>query len=563
MITLQNISYTYPHTQNKVLDDITLTIQKGEFVAIMGANGSGKSTLLQCINGLINPTEGQVQIDNRSPQNPQDLALIRQKVGLVFQNPDDQIIASTVEREIAFGLENLNVAREEMQNRVNTALQHFHLTSYRTQDPHLLSGGERQRLALAAILVMEPHYLLLDEPTSLLDPGARQKILTDLHLLHQQKTITPVLVTQIPLEAAQADRIVILHKGKLVKEGTPSDIFSHPEQLAQWQLQSPLPAQMAHQIGLPKPYPLTITELANRLPNTHTMPSHPSPRPSPPTAKPSIVSAQSVCHIYDHKLATQTTALNNLNIEIPANSISVIIGQSGSGKSTFIQHLNGLRKPTSGTLTVCGLDPAKTRNHKQLRQKVGLIFQFPETQLFAETVFDDVAFGPKNLKLSDIPQRVHDALLHMGLQPDTFSKRDPIRLSGGEKRRVAIAGVLAMQPDLIVFDEPTAGLDPIGVSLFETHLQSLKNEGRTLIVITHDLDLAARIADQVYLFHQGQVVHQGPPAQILAYQVLQSHALQPPEIVQLTNILRNQNWPIPDHCITPNHLTALLIRNSP
>ena len=562
MIHIQNIFYTYPGSVSPVINNLTLDLHEGQFVALMGANGSGKSTLLRCLNGLIQPHQGHVSIDDLSIL-PQHLSHIRQKVGLVFQNPDDQIIASTVEREIAFGLENLGIPYEQMHQRVEHILHQFQLKTYQKQDPHHLSGGERQRLALASIIVMAPKYLLLDEPTSLLDPGARQDILTHLHMLHKEKNITPILVTQIPSEAAQADRIIVLDHGQIALDDSPANIFAQTDTLTQLGLQPPLSTQIAHSIQLPKPYPLTIEELSNHIQTRPPIKETPTPMPPTPSQNTPIISAQSLSHIYDHKMPNQTVALNNLNIEIYPGETAVLIGPSGSGKSTFIQHLNGLLKPTSGSLTICGIHTHKQKNLTDLRKQVGLIFQFPEAQLFAETVFDDIAFGPQNLRLSDIPSRVHQALIQVGLDPETFIKRDPLRLSGGEKRRVAIAGILAMQPQVIIFDEPTAGLDPIGAKRIEALIQAQKAQNRTTIVITHDLDLAARIADRIYLFQKGQILQHGLPANMLTSQALSPLGLHLPEIVQLTETLRKKNWPIPHTCITPAALIHFLTGNSP
>lgn len=562
MIQIQNISYTYPESASPVINNITLDLHEGQFVALMGANGSGKSTLLRCLNGLLQPNQGHISVDALSIL-PQHLSQIRQKVGLVFQNPDDQIIASTVEREMAFGLENLGISYEDMHERVEHMLHQFQLKTYQKQDPNQLSGGERQRLALASIIAMAPKYLLLDEPTSLLDPGARQDILTHLHMLHKEKNITPILVTQIPSEAAQADRIIVLNHGQVALDGSPAHIFAQTDTLAQLGLQPPLATQIAHRIHLPKPYPLTIEALSNHIqirPPIKATP--PSALPTPSQNAPIII-AQALSHIYDHKMPNQTRALTNLNIEIAHGETAVLIGPSGSGKSTFIQHLNGLLKPTSGTLTICGIHTHKQKNLTNLRKQVGLIFQFPEAQLFAETVFDDIALGPQNLHLSDIPTRVHNALTQVGLDPETFIKRDPLRLSGGEKRRVAIAGILAMQPEIIIFDEPTAGLDPMGAQRIEALIQTQKVENRTIIIITHDLDFAARIADRIYLFQKGHIIQHGAPADMLTSQTLKPLGLCPPEIVQLRELLNQKNGYIPHTCITPASFVHFLTGNSP
>jgi energy-coupling factor transport system ATP-binding protein len=571
MIDIQNISYTYPGSASPVLNDVTLSFLPGEFVALMGANGSGKSTLLRCLNGLLLPTSGRVTVDGRSPANSEDIPGIRREVGLVFQNPDDQIIASSVAREIAFGLENLGIAREEMHTRVDQMLVRFALSDYRSQDPNRLSGGERQRLALASIVVMSPKYLLLDEPTSLLDPGARREMLAYLHALHERGETTPILVTQIPFEAVGADRLVILDQGRVVLDGTPADIFAQIDTLQSLGLDAPLPARIAHRVGLPRPYPLTVEALADRLAGRgEASAPHPAKGEAPaqmafeptPSGSP-LIAARGLCHIYDRKLPNETRALSDLTLDIYPGEIAVLVGPSGSGKSTFVHHLNGLLTPSAGALTVCGLHADRRKERRQLRGRVGLIFQFPEDQLFAETVFDDVAYGPRNLNLGDLAQRVQEALTAVGLNPEAFISRDPLRLSGGEKRRVAIAGVLAMGPDVLVLDEPTAGLDPSGARRIEDLLLAQKKQGRTVVMITHDLDLAARLADRVYLFHHGRVNTSGQPFEILTSPSLEPLGLHPPESIRLLESLQKKGVPIGRTHITPDALIAFFRRNSP
>lgn len=558
MIELQNLTVSYPTPtgSHPVLKGINLTLREGEFTALLGANGSGKTTLLRCLNGLNRPTEGDVVVDGRSVSDPDSLYQIRRHVGMVFQNPDDQIVSVVVEREIAFGLENLGVPTAEMRIRVNDVLDRFDLARYRRHDPNQLSGGERQRLALASVISMRPRYLLLDEPTALLDPGSRRAFLDHLKTLHKSGEITPLLVTQIPEEAAGADRIIVLDAGQIVLDGPPVDIFSRTDRLHTLGLASPLSVQIAAAINLPPPIPLTPDELLNRLPDPPEVLSHdasiqPAPNPPPP-----IVSACDLTYIYNAGLSTETRALNGLTLDILKGSVTILVGPGGSGKSTFARHLNGLLIPASGDLTVCNLNPADKACHRDLRRRVGQIFQFPEAQLFADTVFNDVAFGPKNLGLSDIPARVEGTLQNVGLDPDAFRDRSPLTLSGGEKRRVAIAGVLAMEPDVLVMDEPTAGLDPQGVREIVSWIQRLKGEGCTLVLITHDLDLAARVGDRIVTFKDGRVAFDRPPAEAFTHPTAN---LDLPETVHLASTLRDRGWPIPAHILTSESLIEYLI----
>ncbi|MDA0748011.1 MAG: energy-coupling factor transporter ATPase [bacterium] len=561
MIELKNLHFSY-RTQTgeiPVLRGINLSFRPGESVAIIGANGSGKTTLIRCINCLLQPTSGDILVDGLSVSDPENAYEIRSRAGMVFQNPDDQIVSAQVEREIAFGLENLGVPTEEIQARIHEMLERFSLGRYRSQSPHLLSGGERQRLAIASVLAMRPRYLLLDEPTALLDPGSRRSLLNLLETLHEE--ITSITVTQLPEEAARAQRIVALYKGQVVMDGLPQDIFSQIDELTRIGLSAPVSALIAHRLGLSPPLPLTPEALADRLPPPSTQPA-PNPEPPPsPTGQP-IIQAKKLRHIYNQDLPSATVALHDLDLDVPQQSVLALIGPSGSGKSTFAQHLNGLLSPASGELTVCGIDVVHTRNLNALRRRVGLIFQFPEAQLFADTVFEDIAFGPRNLGLDNIETRVNQALHDVGLTPESFLHRSPFALSGGEKRRVAIAGVLAMHPDVLILDEPTAGLDPSGAAEIESLLRRLNTEGTTLLLISHDMDLVARLADRVVALDQGRLAFNVlPPDAFSDPKRLQELDLDVPEAVRVAHCLRDRGWPIPSYTLTVEAIVECISKN--
>jgi len=562
VIELQNLSFSYPTPAGDipVLRGIDLTLREGETVALIGANGSGKTTLIRCLNGLLQPSDGDVRVDGLSVRSPQHIHEIRRRVGMVFQNPDDQIVSAQVEREIAFGLENLGVPTTDMRQRVADALERFGLARYRHHTPHLLSGGERQRLAIASVVVMRPRYLLLDEPTALLDPAGRRAFLGLLDAFHRAGDITPILVTQIPEEAARADRVIALHQGQVALDGPPREIFSRTGELARINLAPPVAARIAATLGLPPPLPITAGSLVERLPNPPPTPPA-SDVSSPPAAAsgPPVVCARGLRHIYNPGLPTQTVAFHDLDLDVSRGESLALIGPSGSGKSTFAQHLNGLLLPTSGSLTVCGVDLATSRNLRDLRRRVGLIFQFPETQLFADTVFEDVAFGPRNLGLSDIDARVRQALSSVGLPPSVFFSRSPLSLSGGEKRRVAIAGVLAMRPEVLALDEPTAGLDPAGAAEIETLLTRLRDDGCTVLLISHDMDLVARLSGRVVALDAGRLAFDAPPPDAFSdRRRLLDLNLDLPEAAQIADALRSKAWPIPPHALTANAVARSL-----
>ncbi|OPX32428.1 MAG: hypothetical protein B1H40_02580 [Candidatus Latescibacteria bacterium 4484_181] len=470
MISIEALSFVYRYKDVSLtaLEDIDLEIEEGESVAIMGANGSGKTTLARCINGLLLPSSGEVTVDGLCTYRSEHIPAIRRRVGMVFQNPDNQIVATTVEREIAFGLENIGIPPARMRQRVTQALRRFELEQYRHHPPHRLSGGEKQRLAIASVLAMEPKYLILDEPTSLLDPRGRREV------------------------------------GRIVLEGSPRTVFQHCDQIRALGLDIPLQMQL-ERVNNTKELDQYLGQLFN--------PEELGPSFSQGRAARSVkISTHNLSHIYNNGLPTHKEALSGVTMEIREGEFLALVGPIGSGKTTLAQHFNGLLKPTSGRIKIEGQDLWKKGiNLQKVRQKVGLIFQFPEFQLFEEKVGEDVAFGPRNLGIAEeeVEQRVRRALEAVELDFDSFSQRSPMHLSQGEKRRVAIAGVLAMDPEVIVLDEPTVGLDLRGTKQMVRILRDLHRQGKTIVLISHNMDLVAQVSKRITVLSEGKVVLTG------------------------------------------------------
>ncbi len=540
MIVVEDVSFSYHlPTGDEVptLKGLSLEIGDSGSLAVIGPNGSGKSTLARCLNGLIVPRSGRVLVDGLDTADLENKWPVHQRAGMIFQNPDNQLVSTTVEREVAFGLENLGLPSPEIHDRVAWALSRFNLEKYRQYPPHRLSGGEKQRLAIAAVASMRPRYLVCDEPTSSLDPGDRRDILDLLLSIVEEYRLSVVFITQSPEEAVRMDRIALVVDGDVAAEGTPEEVYRETDRLAAHGLDAPLAKRLADAlrtrgvavpdgIVLPKPLVQWLTERASESPRAPDSPKAPeppsvleSPRAPEPPSTPPIIAFDRVCHTYSPGTSLEIPALRDVTTRVFPGECVALTGPNGSGKSTMIQHLNRLLKADSGTVRVEGADVTSPKTDLQkLRQKVGLVFQFPEAQLFEETVFDDVAFGPRQtgFAASEIPDLVNRALEQVGLDPGRFSHRHPLSLSGGEKRRAAIAGILAMEPSVLALDEPTSGLDPQSVRQVEAIFRACKAKGTTLFLITHDMDLIAHLADRILVMEDGGIAADTTPVRLFA-----------------------------------------------
>ena len=541
MIRVEKLSLSY-RGGLAALRSIDLHINPGEDIALIGANGSGKTTLARCLNGLQQAQTGRVLVNGMDTSDPTQLRSIRQLVGMVLQNPDDQLVGTTVADELAFGLENLALASDEISHRVEETLAAFDLEAYRRYPPDRLSGGEKQRVAIAAVVAMRPHYLVLDESTALLDPGERQQVAELLQRLRTAYGIATILITQSPEEAARADRVIVLHAGRVHTDGPPAALFADPPKLRALGLDLPFASALAAHLSLAETH-LELDALSDALaalkPQTALPPWTPS---SPPSPTPSKLAAEGLTHLYDEHLPTRHRGIRDITIDVPTGAVLALVGTNGSGKTTLAQHFNALLKPSRGRVLLDNCDIG-SQPPARVCQRVGLAFQFPELQLFAETVAEDVAFGPRNLGFA--PERVDclvaRALALVGMPLEEFGPRQPLSLSGGERRRAALAGVLAMDPEVLVLDEPTAGLDPRTTARLCQLFSELSGQGRTLVLISHDMELVGRLATHVAVLRQGRIELQGSARAVLAHPEFDAiSGLMPPMSVQLVRRLRQR-----------------------
>lgn len=526
----------------EILKGVDLTIKKGEFIALLGRNGSGKTTFSKQLNAILRPSEGTVTVDEMGTRDAEKLYEIRQRVGMVFQNPDNQMVAANVEEEVAFGPENLGMESDTIVARVKQALEQVRMWKRRKTAPNHLSGGQKQRIAIAGILAMHPDYIVLDEPTAMLDPKGRKEVMEALQRLNQEQEMTVILITHDMEEAALASRVILLADGQVRFDGTPEKFFGADVLLAEMGMEAPLSYRVRKLIDSD-----VFVEKAEAETDEKNQ---------------ALLSLQHVSYIYSPGTAYEKVALDDVSLSLGKGEIVGLAGHTGSGKSTMIQLLNGLLKPTGGTVTFEGKDiHAKGYSGNYLRSRVGMVFQYPEHQMICDTVWEDVAFGPGRQGLTEeaCKTRVEEALRFVDL-PEKYYQASPLQLSGGQKRRVAIAGVLAMQPEYIILDEPAAGLDAEGKrEIFDRIRRMSREQGIGVLLVSHSMEDLAEYADRIIVLDDGKKILDDRPAEVFAErETLETCGLDVPEAVKFADRLRADGYAIPQTVIREEELLETL-----
>ena len=546
MIKVENLTFRYnEESDSNILDNLNIEIHKGGFTAVLGHNGSGKSTLAKHFNAINLPLGGKVYIEKMDTADEKLLYDIRQTVGMVFQNPDNQIVATIVEEDVAFAPENMGVPPAEIRRRVDEALKAVGITKYKNRAPHMLSGGQKQRVAIAGILAMDPAYIVLDEPTAMLDPIGRREVMATLKRLNKEKNVTVIIITHNMDEAVMADRVVVMDKGRIIMDDVPERVFSDVDKIKGLGLDVPQVTEFAYELNKKgfdiKTDILSVeqgTEAMKELVKTGTVVSLERNAVKRTEA---IIEVKNVFYEYSPGGPFNKVALNGVSLTINKGDFIGIIGHTGSGKSTLLQMLNALVKPTGGEVFVNGKSTTdKATNLREIRTTVGLVFQYPEHQLFEETVKKDIAFSPSNMGLShdEIEERVRLACEIAGVD-EKWLEKSPFELSGGQKRRVAIAGVLAMQPKVLVLDEPTAGLDPLSKNKLLARIRRMHDEyGMTIVLVSHDMEDVANCAERVIVLNDGVIFAEGTPLQVFSdYESLEKIGVTAPQITRLMDKL--------------------------
>lgn len=652
----------------RAVNNVSLDVNEGEFIAILGHNGSGKSTLAKHINAILMPTEGTVYVGGMDTKDNSKLWNIRQQAGMVFQNPDNQIIATIVEEDVGFGPENLGVPTEDIWVRVEKALNDVGMIEYRHHSPTKLSGGQKQRVAIAGVMAMKPKCIVLDEPTAMLDPNGRKEVLSTLKELNRQEKVTIILITHYMDEVIDADRVFVMDDGNIALEGTPREVFSNVEKIKSLGLDVPQVTEIAYKLkkkGVDfQDGVLTIEEFVEQLERcrqsggkkaegvaenrgseaenkakdkadienmaenltisredkaetevkTEAMEEETieekaiedkeivekigtsvkervieegkkevvakaenrieAVNQEKSVAKCTgnekkynqevIMTLEHVNYTYSADTAFRIHALKDINLKLYEGQFIGVIGHTGSGKSTLIQHLDGLIRAESGRLLF------RDKNiydddfvMPDLRKKVGLVFQYPEYQLFEATVLEDVMFGPKNLGKSEeeAKQTAMEALKAVGADESLWEK-SPFELSGGQKRRVAIAGVLAMETEVLILDEPTAALDPKGRDEILGLIDRLHRERKiTIILVSHSMEDVAKHADRIIVMNKGQVAYDGTPEEVFAYyKELEEIGLAAPQVTYLVAELKKKNIELSGNVTTVDKAVTELSR---
>jgi len=564
--TFDNVSYMYPRSTAPVLRDISLEIRKGEFLGLIGPSGAGKTTLCLAINGIVPQFYGgrffgAVNVAGLDTlEHP--ISTLARYVGIVLENPETQITATSVENEIAFALENLKVSREEIRARIPRVLEAVRLEGMERRHPQELSGGQKQRLAIAAMLAVRPRLLVLDEPTSQLDPVGTQEVFSIVQELNRELGVTIVMVSHAAEELAEcADRLVLLNAGQIVDEGPPAKLYTQVELMQKLHLRPPDVTRTFHYLreagfSIPE-LPVTLDQGIAAI-----RPLAMACRPQASEAKPvhaprngrALVSVTHLAYTYDDG----TQALQDISLDIYKGEYVLITGQNGAGKSTLARHFLRLLLPTAGEVRIDGV-PTHDLTISTLARRVGYVAQNPDNQIFNTTVEKEVAFALRHLDTAtgEIRARTERSLAMMELLD--VRDRHPLSLPRGERARVVIAAILALEPEIVIFDEPTTGQDYQGARTILELTKQLHDAGKTVIVITHHLYLMAEYAERVVVMGKGTLLRDAP-IRVAFHEadLLASTYLAPPQAVQLAQAMTEATGtPLP--CLTPQEVAGALV----
>jgi len=541
-ISIEDLTYTYRQSDRPALQNIQGQIEDGTFVVVMGHGGAGKSTLCCALNGLV-PRFFRGEYQGRVVMQGQEVARhkvaeMSRIVGLVLQDFEAQLFSTNVELEMAFGPENHCLPRSEIGRRIQRYLAYVGLERLRQREPASLSGGQKQRLAIGSVLALEPKVMVMDEPTTDLDPRGREEVLAVADSLREEGRML-LIVDHEPETAAAADQVWLMRDGRVVAQGPPAEIILDLPLLESCGIKALPTVELFHSMKWPG-RPL-IVDAAITLIQKHNLAQCRELKlkaaPSGRVEGPLILEAEGLGYIYPQY---HVEALRGIDLGIREGEFIAILGQNGSGKTTLAKHFNGLLKPTSGRVLVRGR-PTTEHSHRELARLVGYVFQNPDHQIFARTVREEVGFGlaMQGENPKTVEKRVAEALEVVGLAG--YELKVPFTLTKGERQRVAVASVLAVQPQVIILDEPTTGLDYRHQRNTMELLTRLNKQGHTIIIITHSMWVAAEYAERTVVLKDGRILADGPTRAVFADEArLAEASLRPPSLVKLSNWLGTQ-----------------------
>jgi energy-coupling factor transporter ATP-binding protein EcfA2 len=570
-IEINALSVKYPGRKKPVLSELSLKIDEGETVLLLGPSGSGKSTLALTLNGLVPQSigevlNGSVKINGLDTQD-HPVAELAQQVGILFQDPDSQFATLKVEDEVVFGLENLKLSPDQMDRRLQRALSEVEMQQARERPVYALSGGEKQRVALAALLAMQPSVLVFDEPTANLDPVGTQAVFALMAELKLRGKHTLILIEHKLDELMHlVDRVIVLDaNGHLLADGEPRKVFRERgdelRELGVWMPQVSLLALTLQQRGLsPEPFPITLGEAVKVLRAWKTNVNAPE-------------LAESTEMVHEETEATlevrdlvfsygETSALNGISLKVEKGDFLAIVGANGAGKTTLAKHLIGILQPPSGSVYFNGEDV----NHipaKKLAAQIGYVFQNPEHQFVTESVFDEIAYGQRILGTTEDKVNAETKTLLEMFNLARYAKANPFTLSLGEKRRLSVAAMLAMGQEVLILDEPTFGQDERNAVALLNLLDDLNALGKTIVVVTHDMRVVAEHARQVAVMAAGDLLFHGSPRELFKRPELLAQArLNPPPLARLAALL-SQRAPQFSNCISMEDFLAFGEKSKP
>lgn len=543
VVTIKDLKYRYRDQKRNALDDINLELNEGDFLVIMGPSEAGKSTLAATFNGLVphffkGKFKGDVQIFDKNTRDF-TVAEMARNVGMVFQDFEAQLFSTNVELEIAFGPENFGVPPAEISRRIDENLKLVGLEQMKNRPPSTLSGGQKQKLAIASVLSMQPRVLVMDEPTTDLDPISKFGVFKIADELRKRDDLTLIVVEHETEEAIHAGKILLIKEGMPLMYGPAADVLRNVD-LMESNGVMPLGITLYFKRMNSADLPLTVEEGFETFQRKNWKISSEryqkiveADQARSQAHKEPLITCKGLEHMYPNGFK----ALRGVNLEINRGEIVAIVGQNGSGKTTLVKHFNGLFMPTAGEIDVDG-KPTRAQGVFELGKKVGYVFQNPDHQIFSDTVFEEVAYSLK-LRGADedlIKQRVAEALEAVGLVG--FEKEDPFALTKSGRQRVAVAAVLAAKPDVLILDEPTTGLDYAEQRSMMELVKHLNQEGSTIIFVTHHMWVVAEYAHRVYVVKDGLIMLEGTPREVFAHEEELNNAfLRPPHLVSLSNRL--------------------------